>query len=202
MYCRNCGTNCSEDSSFCPACGVSLLQNGTRNPANVRQGAFNDVYARQNAFGNSSGQNPYTVSYPQQSRYSPVDGQPYENLPSGNNPLILSQLPKWNWGACFLNWIWIGCHAGWGWGIGALLGFFLLNSFTAGIGGLAGMIILGCKGNEIAWRHRRFASLQEFNAVQKAWAAWGIGLFCGSIALSLLMFGGMIAAFLAAVCAE
>jgi hypothetical protein len=88
-------------------------------------------------------------------------------------------LTGFNWGACLLNWIW---------GIGNSV-WIALAMFVVGIipfGGIALAIYLGLKGNELAWRNRRFESVEQFHAVQNAWKKWGIILFVASIVLSAL----------------
>jgi hypothetical protein len=83
------------------------------------------------------------------------------------------ELKGWNWGAFFLSWIW---------GIGnnvwiALLAFIL---------GIIWMIVLGIKGNEWAWQHKRWDSIEHFKRTQRTWAKWGVGLFIAGIGISIL----------------
>lgn len=82
----------------------------------------------------------------------------------------------WNWGAFFLNWIWAIGNKSW---IGLL-------ALVPGLGLIMG-IILGLKGSEWAWQHRKFESVDQFKAVQKAWAKWGLIIFI--ISLILLIAG-------------
>lgn len=37
-------------------------------------------------------------------------------------------------------------------------------------------ITLGFFGNELAWKNRKWESIEQFKAVQRAWAGWGLGL--------------------------
>jgi len=77
------------------------------------------------------------------------------------------EIEGWNWGAFLLSWIW---------GIGnntyrAFWVFFpLVNFFMA--------IALGLKGNEWAWRHRKWESVEHFKQVQRKWAKAGL-IFVG-----------------------
>ena len=52
-------------------------------------------------------------------------------------------------------------------------------------------IILGIKGSEWAWQHRKFESIDQFKAVQKAWAIWGLVLFLICIVLTVIMMVSM-----------
>jgi membrane protein YqaA with SNARE-associated domain len=38
-------------------------------------------------------------------------------------------------------------------------------------------VVLGLKGNEWAWQHRRFESMEQFEEIQAVWARWGLILF-------------------------
>lgn len=87
-----------------------------------------------------------------------------------------AELNGWNWGAFFMGWIWAL-------GMSNVIGF-LLCFFLSGIGS----IIVGIKGNEWAWKSRQFTSVEEFRAVQHAWAVWGVVLFIASF----LIFGAII----------
>ncbi len=81
----------------------------------------------------------------------------------------LSTIPEevkgWNWGAFLLNWIW---------GVGnnvwiALLAFIPFVSFIMGI-------VLGIKGNEWAWRNKKWDSIEHFKKTQRTWGIVGIVL--------------------------
>lgn len=82
------------------------------------------------------------------------------------------ELNRWNWGAFFLTWIWAIGHSTW---IGLLALISPISLIMA--------IILGIKGNEWAWNNRKFENIDQFKAVQKKWAAWGLALFLVSIVL-------------------
>lgn len=74
-----------------------------------------------------------------------------------------------------LNWIWAVCNSTW---IGLLcllpyIGFFM-------------SIYLGIKGRELAWRNKRWESLEEFNRVQRKWSFWGVVLVLGIAGIGIL----------------
>lgn len=83
----------------------------------------------------------------------------------------------WNWGAFLLNWIWAIAHAVW---IG-LIGILPCASLIMAI-------VLGIKGNEWAWQNRRFASVQEYMEVQKAWRKWGVIVLLISVAINIVVW--------------
>jgi len=77
----------------------------------------------------------------------------------GKESEVPAEINGWNWGAFLLSWIW---------GIGnntyrAFWVFFPFVNFFM-------VIFLGLKGNEWAWRHRKWKSVEHFKEVQKKWA--------------------------------
>ncbi|MBV8036597.1 cytochrome c oxidase assembly factor Coa1 family protein [Roseateles sp.] len=100
---------------------------------------------------------------------------------SGHGPA--SQVPpgirRWNWGAFLLNWIW-------GIGNNAPLALLVFVPFF----GLIWMFVVGAKGNEWAWRNKRWESEAQFQAMQRRWAKWGVvTLVAGIVLASLVVFG-------------
>lgn len=96
-----------------------------------------------------------------------------------NGPMP-EELRGFNWGAFFLSWIWAVNHRVWI-GLGILV--LSLLSMIQGIGfvfsilSFIGCIVLGIKGNSLAWKHRKFESVEQFRAVQQAWTRWGLVVF-------------------------
>lgn len=92
---------------------------------------------------------------------------------------MLESVPKeidnWNWGAFFLNGFW---------GIGnktyiALLAFIpVLNIIM--------MVILGAKGNRMAWHNKEWESVEHFKSVQDKWNKAGMAAFVLYFILFLL----------------
>lgn len=72
------------------------------------------------------------------------------------------EIKRWNWGAFFLNWIWSIAHGVW---IGLLSLVPFVGFFVA--------IYLGAKGNELAWRNRRWDSPESFLRTQRKWGIAG-----------------------------
>lgn len=90
---------------------------------------------------------------------------PFENSSGKPGASLPEELKGLNWGAFFLGWIWAIANK-------TLVGF-LLCFFLSGIGNIICLFM----GNEWAWQNRRFSSIEEFKAVQKAWTTWGIAIF-------------------------
>jgi serine/threonine protein kinase len=77
------------------------------------------------------------------------------------------QLPEeilgWNWGAFLLPWFWLYSNRVW---VGVLC-------FIPQIGWIM-TIALGAKGNEWAWKSRRWRNIEHFKAHQRGWAIAGL----------------------------
>lgn len=91
-------------------------------------------------------------------------------LASGNpaHGLLDPRVQAWNWGGFLAGPAWAVAHGLWVLGL-LLLAFFWLFPLPN--------LLLGRFGGGMAWRQRRFASLDEFAAVQRAWALGGLMLF-------------------------
>jgi len=90
----------------------------------------------------------------------------------------------WNWGACLATplGIWPFAHRLRRLAIAAAV---ISVTPVAAVFVLAFAIYLGKHGNELAWRHRPFRSLEEFQATQLAWRRWGIRVWVALVALVL-----------------
>jgi hypothetical protein len=93
-------------------------------------------------------------------------GVPTASTVSGVNGPMPAELRGWNWGAFGLSWIWGIANS-------SYLALLCLIPYV----NLVMIFVLGAKGNEWAWTHRKFESVAQFKAVQKAWAVWGIIFF-------------------------
>ncbi|MGA9421248.1 MAG: cytochrome c oxidase assembly factor Coa1 family protein [Rhodanobacteraceae bacterium] len=88
---------------------------------------------------------------------------------------VPAELNRWNWGAFLLNWIW-------GIGNNTPIALLALVPFA----GLAMLFVLGVKGNEWAWRNRRWESVEHFRLAQRAWAKWGVVAYLVVIGLCVV----------------
>ena len=98
----------------------------------------------------------------------------------GSAAVLPPELDRWNWGAMLMNWIW---------GLGnktyiALLMFVPVVNFVM-------PFVLGAKGNEWAWRNRRWDSVEHFQATQRKWTKWGAILVLLAIPGVVGMFFGI-----------
>ena len=99
------------------------------------------------------------------------------NSGQGENIMVPAAVTdRFNWGAFLLTWIW---------GLGnktyitllilltMVLAFIPFVNLVSGIAQLALAIWFGIKGNEWAWKNKKFASVEVFHEYQKKWAIAG-----------------------------
>ena len=107
---------------------------------------------------------------------------------------VPDEIKGWNWGAFLLSWLWgptnlipwfwgsahlkwLGLLS-WGWMMFVLVRYALLvgtGALVMSLGLLMAVsIALGIKGNDWAWKSRRWRSIERFKAHQRGWAIAGI----------------------------
>lgn len=77
--------------------------------------------------------------------------------------LFPQELKRFNWGAFLLNWIWGVMHKKY------ITLLYFLACFIPILGPLVISIWFGIAGNKWAWNSKNWASIEEFNEVQKNW---------------------------------
>jgi serine/threonine protein kinase len=77
--------------------------------------------------------------------------------------LVPDEIKGWNWGAFLLPWLWLWTNQVW---VG-LLCFVPQTGFVV-------TLALGAKGNEWAWKSRRWRSIEQFKEHQRGWAIAGL----------------------------
>ncbi|MDD5311739.1 MAG: B-box zinc finger protein [Dehalococcoidia bacterium] len=121
----------------------------------------------------------------------------YNTSGTGSTADVPAEIRGWNWGGFLLTWIW-------GIGNNVWISLLALLSFIPYIGWIIGLtmrIILGIKGNEWAWRSKKWDSVDHFKQVQRKWTWWGIAglaaLIILVLAVAVLLFSlFMIASYL------
>lgn len=89
------------------------------------------------------------------------------------------ELSRWNWGAFLLTWIWGLFHKVW-WSLLVLIPIWPVSLFIA--------VLLGARGNRLAWRNKKYLSLDEFRKSQKRWAYSGLLVFIIIITLVIVLY--------------
>ncbi|NEQ72824.1 MAG: protein kinase [Okeania sp. SIO2C9] len=108
---------------------------------------------------------------------------------------VPSEIIGWNWGAFFLPGLWCLTNHVW---IG-LIAWIDLSFVTLGMGWLLTGIILGLKGNEWAWKSRKWKNVAEFRKHQRIWSIISLLLISSAVIIGILviLFLFVIAAFIA-----
>ena len=94
-------------------------------------------------------------------------GMGQNNLPDG--------IKGWSWGAFCLNWIWSIFNK-------SYIGLLALIPYV----GFIMAFYLGFKGRELAWKNKRWESVEHFNEVQRKWSIWGVCLLVIPAILGIL----------------
>lgn len=124
---------------------------------------------------------PGPTNYPQQGY--PQAGQVPEaanTSGAGAAAEVPLEIRGFNWGGLFLSWIWAVGNKSW---IG-LLGLVPIIGFFV-------RFYLGFRGNEMAWRNKRWASIDAFRNTQRTWAIIGLVIWVCS-GLLLPIFGAIL----------
>ncbi|MHC5719560.1 MAG: serine/threonine protein kinase, partial [Nostoc sp.] len=79
------------------------------------------------------------------------------------NETVPEEILGWNWGAFLMPWLWMWPNQVW----------YGLFCFMPNVWWLMA-IALGAKGNEWAWKSRRWRSIEQFKAHQRGWAIAGL----------------------------
>jgi len=93
---------------------------------------------------------------------------------------IPESIKGWNWGAFFLHGIWGLANKTYV----ALLAFVPVVNVPI-------MIFLGIKGNELAWKYKKWDSVEHFKAVQRNWNIAGMIAFAIYAIVVLVEFWGI-----------
>jgi len=98
----------------------------------------------------------------------------------GKKSQLPPELKRWNWGACFLNWIW-------GIGNSTYIAFLMFVPLV----NIVMFFVLGAKGNKWAWQNRTWDSIEHFKKVQRRWSIAGLFFAILFVAFMVWSMGSM-----------
>ncbi len=84
----------------------------------------------------------------------------------GESATVPEEVKGWSWGAFGLTWIWGVFN-------GVLISLLCLIPVFA----IVWAFVLGVKGNEWAWRNKKWDSIEHFKSTQRPWNIAGIVIF-------------------------
>lgn len=103
----------------------------------------------------------------------------------GKDAVVPAEVRGWSWGAFLLTWIW-------GIGNSTYRAFWMFCPFV----NLVFWFVLGAKGRQWAWQHRRWESVEQFKQSQKRWGLVGLIVFLvGFVFFAVMMTGTFFLAF-------
>ena len=88
---------------------------------------------------------------------------------------IPKEIKGWNWGAFVFNWIW-------GIRFRTYRAFWVFVPFV----NMIMPFVLGVKGNEWAWKHNQWESIEDFKRAQRRWSRVAVGLLVGTILFAIV----------------
>ncbi|MGB5963301.1 MAG: serine/threonine-protein kinase [Coleofasciculaceae cyanobacterium] len=105
---------------------------------------------------------------------------------------VPDEIQGWNWGAFFAPGVWCITNHVWI-GLVSWADFSIVTTiFTFGMTWPLMAILLGVKGNEWAWKSRRWQSVKEFKRHQRLWAIVGFIIFMIFVILITLIIVGIL----------
>lgn len=193
--CQVCSAVNEAHASFCAVCAVEIDQSTRISPDGVAgtrgegAGSLDRRSGRGDAKSDSERGGGYRIGT---GSFRPSQwGLPRRTRPSrGKGDQMPQEIQRWNWSAFILGPIWGVMHGIW-WSVLGFLPFLPILPRPIGFVVLVGiMLILGLRGNEMAWRAKQWDSAEKFLAVQQRWAAWSIIFAIGALVAFILYLLG------------
>ncbi len=116
---------------------------------------------------------------------SPDEAIAAQNTSGKANGKIPPSIKRWNWEAFLMPAVW-GLFSGVPF-TALLFAAAFLPSTAQLLIMISASLFLGFKGNELAWRGKKWQSVEHFNSFQRQWASWSIRL-SAAIGAILLVF--------------
>jgi hypothetical protein len=119
-----------------------------------------------------------------------LDGQFGPDSASSNtsgtkNSEIPPGVSRWNWAAFLMPAVW-GLFSGVPYTV-LLFGAVLLPTGFQLIVMTAASLFLGFKGNELAWRGKKWRSVEHFRSFQKQWSSWAVKLTIAAVVILVVL---------------
>ena len=194
IFCTHCGVKNSNDNYGCTRCGEKLIKK-----LDVEKTSLNKIVCNKCEkfdYANSfycwscgceySSQNKELISpslseEPKINVVSENSNQPIPPVSKTNNSgdkksVVPKEIKGWNWAAFLIPPLW-GLFSGVPLAILMLALYLPIFSDGMRVIALIGCsLFLGLRGNELAWRGKKWKSIEHFKNVQKKWLSWAVAL--------------------------
>ena len=175
--CGRCGAANEAHASYCARCQSELGVGERVSPTAHSESGYDDLRSS-GARGNGEPAEEFRgVAVMEDSEGEDSVMRDSGGGTKGEDAPLPSELRGWNWPAFLLGPIWGVGHRIWWTAIGFLALAPLVNAGprqAALLFWLAMMLFLGFRGNELAWRARRWESVDKFMAAQQRWGIWAV----------------------------
>lgn len=195
--CPACSSSNRYDALYCWDCGKASTPGFMApNKAEVTERVSGENRARQTTSrptqqSNPSESNPSAIKI---ETHQALEGDHQRSDPNTDPSGILpDELNSWNWGAFLFgvgflapvwsiaNGIWLGCVQ--------LIFFIPAIPLPARLALYISIsLLLGLKGNEWAWRSRRWENQDHFLQTQRQWTIWGVPAACIGIVILVVIW--------------
>lgn len=183
MFCGHCGAENPDNVKFCTSCGKPIASGGQQDPqpppADAAPAEGSPYVAPPPGSAPPPPPPPPGGSYLAGSSSGPYRQVPNTSGMGGGQPMP-PESQNYNWAGCLPCGIFAFMNGAMMWGLITVVASFFVGSLAS--------LILVIKGNEFAWQHRRFDSIQQFRETMDAWNYWGRIYFFVSLVLSVLGF--------------
>ncbi len=115
---------------------------------------------------------------PQCGQNTKVEVTPENSSGQGESAIVPEEVKGWSWAGFSLTWIWGVFNS-------VLISLLVLIPFP--LFTLAWAIVLGIKGNEWAWRNKKWDSVEHFKNAQRPWNIAGIVIFAISMVALIIV---------------
>lgn len=208
--CPHCGELNPDDAFFCSNCGGQTRSLMTTDPdappatgtPDVRQPVQTGAQAGHvppppplmpgetpsPAQPGSTGPPPYGAQPVQQGGDIAAPMYGYGMPPDGNTSGMGQGYPVppeasgWTFAGCVPFGLFAFLNGSTLWGVLGIAGWFV-----GGILGIVYLIYIGVQGRDLAWRSRRFNSVQEYQETMRSWNTWGLVIGIGMFVFSALV---------------
>ena len=194
--CSECPNTNDARSDYCWGCGAELglsvpVANtpNTETPGKIQKQTVNSAPASSTDLiqptSDLTSAEQTLKSGTQEHILSPEAEVTAQNTSGKSNGKIPPSIKRWNWAAFLMPAVW-GLFSGVPFTAFLFAAVFLPSTAQLLIM-IGASLFLGFKGNELAWRGKKWRSVEHFNSFQQQWTSWSIRL-SAAIGAILIIF--------------